>query len=205
MKTSQNLLFLLLTVLLLGACRGAPSEKPPIHTQYNMYWQEKFKAQQVNPFFDDRRSDRHPVAGTVARGFLQDNAAWFEGLNPDGSYISAIPAEVTRAFLLRGRDQFNVYCTACHGRVGDGNGPVSNYGYIAASLHTDRAREMPDGEIYSAIANGINTMNSYRHLIKVEDRWAIVAYVRALQRSQSAGEDDLQRLQIDPQPLLTAD
>ncbi|MDG5765971.1 cytochrome c [Balneolales bacterium ANBcel1] len=200
MKISlPHLLSILLLAVLLGACRGQPSDKPPIHTQYNMYWQDRFNAQQENPFFADGRSMRSPVEGTVARGLLEDDPAYFHGLNDDGSYVQTIPVDITRSFIKRGQGQYNVFCTPCHGGAGDGNGPVSDFGYIAASLHTDNAREMPDGEIYSAIYNGVRTMNSYRHLIKVEDRWAIVAYVRALQLSQDAGEEDLERLNLDPE------
>lgn len=194
----QHVFLLIMMAAFLGACRGQPSEKPPIHTQYNMYWQERFNAHEENLFFEDRRAMRAPVEGTVARGKLATDLAFFEGIREDGSYVEQMPVDITRSFLERGRDQFNIYCTPCHGGVGDGNGPVSDYGYIAASLHTDNARGMPDGEIYSAIYNGVRTMNSYRHQIKAEDRWAIVAYVRALQLSQDAGEDDLRQLDLDP-------
>ncbi len=202
---SFHIISLLLLAAFLGACRGQPSERPPIHTQYNMYWQERFNAQQENPFFADRRAMRTPVEGTVARGHLEDDPAYFQGVNADGSFVEEIPVDITRSFLEQGQKQYNVYCTPCHGGVGDGDGTVSDYGYIATSLHTDNVREMPDGEIYSAIYNGINTMNSYRHLIDVENRWAIVAYVRALQLSQDAGEEDLERLNLDPEQFATGE
>ena len=198
---SYSIISLLMLAAILGACRGQPSEKPPIHTQYNMYWQDRFNAQQENSFFADRRAMRTPVEGTIARGHLEDNLAYYQGIHDDGSYIDEIPTDVTRSFLERGQNQYNVYCTPCHGGVGDGNSTVSEYGFVAASLLDDHAREMPNGEIYSAIYNGINTMNSYRHQINVEDRWAIVAYVRALQLSQDAGEEDLRRLHIDPEQI----
>jgi len=141
---------------------------------------------------------RMPVEGTVARGHLEIDLAFFQGINNDGSYVERMPVDITRSFLKQGQHQYNVFCTPCHGGVGDGNGPVSDYGYIAASLLTESARNMPDGEIYSAIYNGVRTMNSYRHQIKAEDRWAIVAYVRALQLSQDAGEEHLRELDLDP-------
>ncbi|MBP3191070.1 c-type cytochrome [Natronogracilivirga saccharolytica] len=195
---STNILYLLFLTALLGACRGQPSDKPPIHTQYNMYWQERFNTQQENPFFADGRSARMPVEGTVARGLLEDDPAYYQGINDDGSYVDTMPVDITRSFLMRGQHKYDVYCAVCHGGVGDGGGPVSDYGYVAASLLSDNTRDMPDGEIYSAIYNGVRTMNSYRHQIKVEDRWAIVAYVRALQLSQDAGEEELRDLGIDP-------
>lgn len=195
----RHTLLLIMLAAFLGACRGQPSEKPPIHTQSNMYWQERFNAHQENPFFEDRRAMRMPVEGTVARGHLEIDLAFFQGINDDGSYVERMPVDITRSFLKQGQHQYNVFCTPCHGGVGDGNGPVSEYGYIAASLLTESARNMPDGEIYSAIYNGVRTMNSYRHQIKAEDRWAIVAYVRALQLSQDAGEEDLRELNMDPE------
>ncbi len=192
----RHIFFLIMVAALLGACRGQPSEKTPIHTQYNMYWQDRFNAHQENPFFEDRRAMRTPVEGTIARGKLENDLAFFRGINDDGSYVDRIPVDVTRSFLKQGQHQYNVFCSPCHGGLGDGNGPVSDYGYIAASLHTDNARQMPDGEIYSAIYHGVRTMNSYRHQIRAEDRWAIVAYVRALQLSQDAGEEELRRLDL---------
>jgi len=195
----RHTLLLIMLAAFLGACRGQPSEKPPIHTQYNMYWQERFNAHQVNPFFEDRRAMRMPVEGTVARGHLENDLAFFQGINDDGSYVARMPVDITRSFLKQGQHQYNVFCTPCHGGVGDGNGPVSEYGYISASLLTESARNMPDGEIYSAIYNGVRTMNSYRHQIRAEDRWAIVAYVRALQLSQDAGEEHLRELNLDPE------
>lgn len=201
--TTSHIIYLLMLIALMGACGGQPSEKTPIHTQYNMHWQNRFNAQEENPFFEDRRAMRTPVEGTVARGKLENDLAYFQGINDDGSYVDTIPVDLSRSFLKRGQDQFNVYCTPCHGGVGDGNGPVSEYGYVAASLLSDNTRNMPDGEIYSAIYNGVQTMNSYRHKIDVEDRWAVVAYVRALQLSQDAGDEDLRRLNIDPGEVAT--
>ena len=200
MQTTFNrILPLIVMAALLGSCRGQPTEKPPIHTQHNMYWQDRFNAHQENPFFEDNRAMRMPIEGTIARGKLENDLAYYRGINPDGSYIDRMPVDITRSFLKQGQQQYNVFCTSCHGGVGDGNGPVSDYGYIAASLLSENARKMPDGEIYSAIYNGIRTMNPYRHQINAENRWAIVAYVRALQLSQNAGEDDLQRLNMDPE------
>ncbi len=203
--SSFHIVSLLLLALMMSACRGQPSGKPPIHTQYNMYWQDRFNAQQENPFFEDRRAMRVPVEGTVARGHLENDPAWFQGVNEDGSYVQSNPADITRSFLMQGQKTYNIYCTPCHGGLGDGDSPVSYYGYMAASLLSERARVMPDGEIYSAIYDGINTMNSYRHQIDVEDRWAVVAYVRALQLSQGASEEDLRRLNIDPEQFTTGE
>lgn len=157
--------------------------------------------QQENPFFEDRRASRLPVEGTVSRGNLKTDIAYHQGVDENGNYVEEIPVDLSRSFMMRGKERYDIFCATCHGNAGDGMGIVSQYGLIAPSFHEDRIREMPDGEIYSAIYNGINTMASYRHQIPVEDRWAVVAYVRALQISQNATEDDLQRLDINAEEL----
>lgn len=192
---------LLLLAVLLSSCRGQPFEKPPIYVQWNMHYQEKFQYQQENPFFEDRRASRLPVEGTVSRGNLQTDIAYHQGVDENGNYIDTIPVDLSRSFMMRGKERYDIYCTACHGNAGDGRGIISDYGLIAPSFHEDRILNMPDGQIYSAIYNGINTMASYRHQIPVEDRWAVVAYVRALQLSQNATEEDLRRLNIEPDEL----
>lgn len=187
----------LLVAAALSACRGQPSQKPPIHLNPNMDWQEKFKPLEANPFFEDGRSMRPPVEGTVARGLLRDNAPYFEGVNDDGSFVATIPVSLDRSFLHRGQERYEIFCTPCHGGTGSGDGIVIGRGYVPPpSFHEERLLDMPDGELYSAIYNGVRSMPSYRHQIPVEDRWAIVAYIRALQRSQNATDDDLRKLNI---------
>jgi hypothetical protein len=181
----------------LAGCRGQPSQQPPIHLNPNMDWQEKFRPMEANPFFEDNRSMRTPVEGTIARGLLRENTGYYEGLNENGSHISRIPVSLDRSFLHRGRERYEIYCTPCHGGTGTGNGIVISYGYVPPpSFNEQRILDMPDGEIYSAIHNGVRTMPSYRHQIPVEDRWAIVAYIRDLQRSQNATQDDLRQLNL---------
>ena len=186
--------------LLLTSCRGQISEKPPIHPNMNMDQQDRKEAQEENRFFEDGRSMREPVQGTVARGLLKDNVALYEGLDNKGNMIASNPLELTKSFLYRGKDRYEVFCTPCHGITGDGQGIImtGRYGYVPApTFHQDRLREVPDGEIYSAIHNGVRTMPSYSSQITVEDRWAIVAYVRALQESQNATKDDLSKFDVD--------
>lgn len=197
---TKNYFLTLATVVILAGCQGMPSEKPPIHPNPNMDWQEKFTAQSKNPFFDDNRSDRLPVEGTVARGQLAVDVAYHQGVNASGNYIDLIPVTVSREFIERGKMRYDIYCTPCHGGTGSGNGIIIGYGYVPPpSFYEDRILEMPDGEIYSSIYNGVRSMPSYRHQIPVDDRWAIVAYIRALQRSQNVTESDLKRLGIDPE------
>lgn len=191
---------LLLVSLILMSCRGQISEKPPVHPNQNMDFQERFNAQEENPFFADNRAMRTPVEGTIARGNLKDNSAIYEGVDENGDFVEEIPFEVTQSFLYRGKERYDIFCTPCHGGTGDGQGIImtGGYGYVPApSFHADRARNLSDGELYSAIANGIRTMPSYATQIPVEDRWAIVSYVRALQRSQNVPESEMEQFDVD--------
>jgi cytochrome c len=159
-----------------------------------MDFQEKFEAQEANPFFADGAAMRKPVSGTVARGLLKDDVRFFEGRTEDGAYVSDMPMPVTRTLLERGQERYNVFCSVCHGKAGDGQGVImtGNYGYTpATSYHSERIREAADGYLYDVVANGVRNMPGYAQQIPVADRWAIVAYIRALQRSQNATEGDL--------------
>ena len=185
---------LLLGGLALAGCRGSESGKPPIHLNPNMDSQEKFDPQEPNPFFEDNRAMRPPVPGTVARGYLRENASFYEGRTDEGGYAEDIPMPVTQRLLERGQERFNIYCAVCHGRAGYGQGIITNgdYGYAPVpSYHQDRLREVSDGYLYDVITNGVRNMPPYAHQIPVADRWAIVAYVRALQRSQNARPEDV--------------
>ena len=194
-----RLALLVTTAAALAGCRGMTSEKPPIHPNLNMDYVQRFEAQEPNPFFADGAAMRQPVAGTVARGGLRtdQNAPFYYGRNADGSYIDEIPVPVTPALLERGQERYNIFCTVCHGLAGDGRGIVAvgngglGYGFAVPSYHTDALREREDGYVYDVIQNGINTMPSYGHEMLAADRWAIVAYVRALQRSQAATADEV--------------
>lgn len=192
--------FLLVAALALAGCRGMRSEKPPVHPNLNMDFQEKFEAQEANPFFADMAAQRMPVPGTVKRGGLRtsENAPYTIGRTAGGAYVPTIPMEVTPAVMARGRERYDIYCSVCHGATGDGQGIImagndgQGYGYTPApSYHTDYLRTIEDGYLFDVITNGVRSMPSYAHQIHVADRWAIVAYVRALQRSQGAAEGDV--------------
>jgi len=152
----------------------------------DMHDQPKYKGQRGSEFFADGRSERPLVPGTVARGHLDDDEQLYTG-KLDGQPVTTFPAPVTRAILERGRERYGIYCTPCHDRVGDGNGMIVERGYRRPpSLHIDRLREAPVGHFFDVITSGFGAMPDYAAQIPVEDRWAIVAYIRALQLSQHA-------------------
>jgi mono/diheme cytochrome c family protein len=137
---------------------------------------------------------RTPPSGTVARGLLKADSRFYAGRTEAGEYVERAPVPVTRALLERGQERYDIYCTVCHGRAGDGNGIImtGNYGYTPApTYHSERLRNVTDGYLYDVIANGIRNMPGYAQQIPVSDRWAIVVYIRALQRSQNASEGDV--------------
>lgn len=189
----KKLSFLLGIALLLGGCRGSLKEDPPIHINPNMDAMERFEAQEANPFFEDGRAMRPPVPGTVARGMLREDVAFHAGRNADGGYVQVMPVEYTVEFANRGRERYDIYCSVCHGVAGDGQGIVmtGGYGFVPIGFHNDRLRTIEDGYLYEVISQGVRTMPAYAQQIPIADRWAIVAYVRALQRSQNADRDDI--------------
>lgn len=201
MKVSKYILLaVILLPLALAGCRGERFETQPVHPNMNMDQQERFEPQEKNEFFADNRAMRKPVEGTIARGNLKEDQAFYQGINEDSSFVEEIPVDLTKSFIYRGKEQYEVYCTPCHGNTGDGNGIVmaNNYGYVPApSFHLERLQNQSDGYLYSAIANGIRNMPSYATQISVKDRWAIVAYVRALQKSQNVSEDEIQQYDVD--------
>jgi mono/diheme cytochrome c family protein len=183
----------LLAVVVLTGCQGTISQKEPIHINPNMDWQERFEAQEANPFFADGRAMRAPVKGTVARGFLKENDALWTGKTASGSWAS-IPVEVNLELLERGRERYDIFCSVCHGLAGDGQGIImtGGYGYVPApTFHSEMVRAQADGYLYNALTYGVRSMPGYGTQIPVEDRWAIVAYIRALQRSQNASASDV--------------
>lgn len=180
--------------VLLSGCRGQPSENPPIHPNLNMDFQTKYRPQKKNEFFEDGRAMREPVAGTVAQGQLKENPALHLGKVGD-TFVGKIPVQISQAFVERGQERYNIYCAVCHGKTGTGNGIVvqRNAGMLKPpSFHEDRLVSMPAGQIYDAIINGVRgNMPSYSYAIPVEDRWAIVAYVQALQLSRRGTLNDV--------------
>jgi mono/diheme cytochrome c family protein len=185
--------FLVTAILaVLAGCQGQPSDKAPIHLNPNMDDQEKYQPYEASRFFADGAAMRTPPPGTVARGELHDDVPYFTGFLRDTLYVPEAPVEVTMPELKRGQERFDIYCSPCHGRTGDGRGIMATRGYPPPpSFHDDRIRGVADGYIFNVITNGIRNMPSYRHQVPVADRWAIVLYLRALQRSQNASLNDV--------------
>ncbi|HEV2348816.1 MAG TPA: cytochrome c [Terriglobia bacterium] len=159
-----------------------------------MHVQPRYNPMAASTFFEDGRSDRPVVPGTVARGHLRTDEALYTG-KLNGVEVNTFPFPVTRAVLARGQERYNIYCTPCHDRLGDGQGMIVLRGFPPPpSYHIDRLRQAPVGHFFSVMTNGYGTMYSYASRITPEDRWAIAAYIRALQLSQAAKLSDLEEI-----------
>lgn len=159
--------------------------------QQDMVVQPKLRPLQESAFFADGQASRPPVPGTVARGQLQSDRAFYTG-ESDGKLIDTIPLTITPAVLERGRERFTIYCSPCHDRTGSGHGMIVRRGFTAPpTYHQERLRDAPAGHFFRVITNGYGAMYSYASRVAPEDRWAIVAYIRALQLSQHARLSDL--------------
>jgi len=159
-----------------------------------MYDQAKIEPLEASSFFEDGRGSRLPVTGTVPVGHLRADDHRYRGQDADGQYTAGFPAgiAVTEEFVARGRDRYQIYCSVCHGYSGHGDGMVVQRGFKQpTSYHDPRLLGEADGYLFHVISNGYGVMNGYAHAIPVEDRWAIVAYVRALQISQNARLEDV--------------
>jgi mono/diheme cytochrome c family protein len=175
MKSSRNAMRGLVAGVLLLAAAGC---------RQDMHNQPKAIPLRESMFFKDTSSARPIVDGTIARGTLQDDAAFFTGKN-GAVAVDALPFALTAEVLDRGEQRFNIYCTPCHGMSGNGDGMIVRRGYRQPpSYHIDRLRTVPLGHFYDVITNGFGAMPDYRAQIAPRDRWAIAAYVRALQLSQ---------------------
>lgn len=194
MRTLRVIAVLSLLVLM-AACRQDMQDQP------------KYKPLGASRFFADGRDARPIPAGTIARDELNNNDSFHTG-EKDSEFLDTIPLKVDSALLHRGQERFDIYCSPCHARTGDGNGMVAQRGVkIPADFHTDRLRSVPPGYIYQVIKNGYGAMGDYGDQIPVNDRWAIVAYVKALQLSRDATLSDVpvdQRGHLETQPQTGA-
>jgi hypothetical protein len=177
----------------LGGCRGWVSRDPPVHLNDNMDVQERFGPQAKNPFFRDNRAMRPEVPGTVAVGELREDDHLHRGVI-GGQVAQTLPPSLRldRPFAERGRERFDIYCSPCHDRAGNGEGIVVKRGMAPPpAFGQPRLRAMPVGQIYSVIAAGVRSMPRYAEQIPVVDRWAIVAHVRSLQLVRTATSHDV--------------
>ncbi len=190
-------IILIISFLTLGlGCRGYRSEKPPIHLNPNMDFQAKIKAQWLPldppfgtiPWGDQSIQEEDPGRAR----FLKSDSGFYFGKTQNGQWLSRVPVEVTKTVVLRGQERFNIYCAVCHDRAGTGKGPVIERGFTPAPDYADeRILKLRDGEIFNIITNGIRNMPAYQYQIREEDRWAIVTYVRALQKMRTAKKNEL--------------
>jgi hypothetical protein len=175
----------------------------------DMHDAAKYEPLEKSAFFKDHRASRQLVAGTIARGKLKEDKLLFTG--KDGDAISqTFPFPVTQGVVERGRERFNIYCSPCHARTGEGNGMIVQRGYKQPpSFHEERLRSMPPGYFFQVMTNGYVTMPSYALQVQPEDRWAIAAYVKALQLSRHVEATELtadERAKLDnPEPEPAAE
>lgn len=190
-RTAASLLLVGAATLLAG-CSNFPSRQPPIWLWLDMKKQDKFKAQSSTTYFSDGRASRRPVEGTVSRESYRADLPYATGVNADNTYVARNPEPLTKEVLLRGQNRFDIYCAPCHDRTGSGRGVVpSKAVWVPGNMHDDRVVNFVDGEIFHVISNGRRTMPGYRFQIPEKDRWAIVAYVRVLQRSWRGTMNDV--------------
>jgi len=169
-----------------SGCRGDPSREPPVHLIQNMDFQSYYRAQTSNDFFADGRAMRMPLEGTVARGELFEDTHLYQG-KVGSQLATTLPMHASEAFMRRGQIRFGIYCAPCHGLSGQGDGIVIKRGLLPPPSFLDpRLEAAPIGHFFDVMTHGIRNMPSYAVQIPAEDRWAIAAYLRALQRSQDA-------------------
>jgi len=199
------LVFGVVLVVSLFGFRGQTFTKPPIDVFPEwgfpgMKYQPKYKPQGESKFFADGRADRPLPAGVVASSYgpagqpLRDDDQLYRGKTTAGAWATGFPKALTvdRTFMEHGKERFTIYCQPCHGALGDGQGITKAYGMGATpTYHDDRLRKMAEGEIFNTITNGKNNMLSYADKLTPEERWAVIAYVRALQRAQQGTPADV--------------
>jgi mono/diheme cytochrome c family protein len=192
-----------LAVVSIAGFRGDKTRRPPIELFPDMDRQPKLRPQAHNNFFADQLSSRQPVEGAVPRGKpmvvegkeiypFEDNPLNTGRVPGTTNFVEIIPMPVTGELLARGQQRYAINCSPCHGAGGDGKGLTFKYGMVAmANFHDARLVKMPDGEIFNTITYGKNQMGAYGANVPISDRWAIIAYIRALERSRLASLDDV--------------
>ena len=206
--TILYVLLIALVVSVLGF-RGSKSRNEPLYLFPDMDRQEKYYPQSESHLFEDGMTDRVPPANTVVRGNALDRSSVFSsdysaaqltdipyqtGKDESGNFVASIPVEVSHEMMALGQERYDIFCSACHGYSGDGNGAIKGFSgpmLAPANLLSSTFVEQADGEIYQTIALGKNTMMGYGDKLNIDERWAVVLYVRALQRAATATADDI--------------
>ncbi|NJK89773.1 MAG: cytochrome c [Myxococcales bacterium] len=180
---NESARWLVVVATTLGACRLDMHDAP------------YYEPLEPSALWDDNRSSRTPIPGTIARGEpVGDRVEFYTGRTPDGALVDELPegVKLNEAFLAKGRERFEVFCSPCHGVTGYANGMIVQRGFLAPpSFHDDRLRQIPIGHFFDVITNGYGSMYSYAPKVRVHQRWAIAAYIRALQLSQDFAARDL--------------
>ena len=182
-----SLLFFIL--LFSFGCRGYRTSTPPIHLNPNFDWQSKFRAQRLplnTPDYTVPYGNRAEMNDLKSREkYLKKDIEFYTGKNVKGEFIKDIPLPLTEDFLLRGQERFNIYCSVCHDKYGTGKGLVTARCFVMPpNFHDARILNYKNGEFFNVITNGIRSMPSYAKQIPESDRWAIIAYIRALQKTR---------------------
>jgi mono/diheme cytochrome c family protein len=188
-RASRLLAAIVLTsvIPLAGCARGCTSSSPPIHLNPSMDNQPKARAQSASTFFYDGSTMRQPVPGTIAIGGLKEDTAFFTGKGADGQFVATIPITSDEALLERGKQRYTIYCQPCHDARGDGKGILFQRGNVpTATFHQEKMLKYTDGQIFDIMSNGSGLMPAYKWPIPPADRWAIIAYIRGLQRDRQA-------------------
>lgn len=191
MNGTRNILLAVGAMLGLAGCSGIQRD-PPLQVWPDMRFQKKFKPQRSTDLFSDTRESRRPPEGVIARGHMLEDTPFNTGM--DGKlYVGKSPVKVTEAVLTEGHWRFNTYCSPCHDETGLGKGMVPKRwpAWQPQNLMEDRIVEMADGDIFNVITYGRRTMPPYGYQNRPEDRWAIIAYVRVLQRAAHGTINDV--------------
>jgi len=185
------LVAIIIALAFLSGCSNV-QRVPPVEVWDDMKRQGKFKPQLENDLFADHRNSRVPPTGTVARGHLNEDAVYYTGMVGE-MYVGKSPVPVTMELLKKGQAKFGTYCTPCHDRTGSGQGivPLHVPSWQPSNLMEDRVVQFADGEIFTVMSEGRRTMPAYKYQVSVEDRWAIIAYLRVLQRAAHGSMSDV--------------
>lgn len=191
----KKIFIICLCFFMLVGCRGWRSEKPPIHLNPNLDFQPKITAQEQPLEIPDHTvvwGDESSITSGSRNEFYKDNDSFYTGKDLAGNWLKSVPVQVDNSVLTRGQQRYNIYCSACHGEDGSGNGIVMEYGWFKPVKYWDsRIINYTDGELFNIISNGIRSMPGYSIQIPEEDRWSIVTYIRAIQVSNTMNLSDV--------------